>query len=174
VTLRVPAAGFADALAGLRSLGRVRVDNTNAEDVTRVYTDLEIRLAVKRDLVGRLRALLTNRNARLTDLVAVERELGRAVTELEQMEGERRFLEHQVAMSTIHATFFVAPVTNPGGFLDPVAVAVREAFVVLGRSVGTLISALIFAMPWIAIAGLAWGVVRRVRRRAPVAHGPNT
>src|SRR6185503_21146634 len=99
LTLRVPADRFAESLAALRSLGRVRVDNTNAEDVTRSYNDLAIRLAVKRDMVARLRALLSNRAARLSDLVEVERELGRAITELEQMEGERRFLDNQVALS---------------------------------------------------------------------------
>ena len=43
-------------------------------------------------MVTRLRSLLTTRAAKLSDLVEVERELGRAITELEQMEGERRFM----------------------------------------------------------------------------------
>ena len=173
VTLRVPAARFNDALASLREMGRVRMENTNAEDVTRAYNDLEIRLAVKRDLVTRLRALLNNRTARVTDLVAIERELGRAITELEQMEGERRYMDAQVAMATIHTSFFSAPIAGPVSFLDPIAVAVRQALVVLGQSIATIISALVFLTPWLVLAAGAWLGWRRFRRRGAATAGPS-
>jgi hypothetical protein len=169
LTLRVPADRFAIVLDRLRSLGRVRMDNTSAEDVTRSYNDLEIRLAVKRDVVARLRALLTNRTARLADLLAAERELGRAVTELEQMEGERRYLDNQIAMTTIHVTFYHAPVVGPQGFLDPIAVAVRQTLVVLGQSVATVISIGVFVAPWIVLLTSAWWIGRRLRRRGAAA-----
>ena len=165
VTSRVPTARFAETLEALRGLGRVKVDNTHSEDVTRAYNDLEIRLAVKRDLVGRLRALLATRTARLADVIQVERELARAIAELEQMEGERRYLDNQVAMSTIHASFFHVPVAGPGSFLEPVAVAFRQALHVLGRSVGVLVSALVFATPWVVIAAVLWRFRHRIRRR---------
>lgn len=173
LTIRVPADKFADALAALRQLGRVRVDNTNAEDVTRSYNDLAIRLAVKRDLVARLRALLTSRTAKLSDLIEVERELARAVTELEQMEGEQRFLDNQIAMSTIRVSFFHAPIAGPGGILDPVTVALREALQVLGRSLATVISVAVFLTPWILITVVAWSLWR-FRRRRTHAVAPNT
>lgn len=165
MALRVPNDRFAETLEALRALGRVKVDNTQSEDVTRAYNDLEIRLSVKRDLVARLRALLNTRTARLGDVIEVERELARAVAELEQMEGERRYLDNQVAMSTIHATFFHVPVAGPGSFLEPVAVALRQSLLILGRSVGALVSALIFAAPWIVIAAGAWRLRHRMRRR---------
>jgi hypothetical protein len=170
MTIRVPAARFDEAMTALRALGRVRGDNTNAEDITRSYNDLEIRLAVKRDVVTRLRALLTNRAARLSDLVEVERELGRAITELEQMEGERRFLDNQVAMSTIRATFYQPSVSGPGGFMDPVVVTLRDALRMLGTSAAMVISALVFAAPWAIAAGIVWGLLRLFRRRRrPIA-----
>ncbi len=162
--LRVPAEHFAVVLEGLRALGRVRIDNTNAEDVTRSYNDLEIRLAVKRDVVARLRALLANRTARLADLLAAERELGRAVAELEQMEGERRYLDNQIAMTTIHVTFFHNPIVGPRGFFDPITIAVRETLVMLGKSIATVISVAVFIAPWMALVAGAWWL-RRFRRR---------
>jgi hypothetical protein len=176
MVLRVPADRFAAAMDALRPLGRVRVDNTNAGDVTRSYNDLEIRLAVKRDVVARLRALLTNRTARLSDLIAAERELGRAIAELEQMEGERRYLDNQIALSTINVTFYHAPVAGPGGFLDPVAVAVRQTLVIVGRSVASIITAVAAAGPWVAVVlGLWWALRRVLRRRAtPPAATANT
>lgn len=172
LTIRVPTVRFADALAALRTLGRVRVDNTNAEDVTRAYSDLEIRLAVKRDLVNRLRALLATRTAKLSDIIEVERELGRAITELEQMEGERRYLDNQVSMSTIQASFFHAPVAGPGSFLDPILVAIRQSVAVLGRSIAALISWTVFVIPWVVIAVVGWHVARFARRRYTASREP--
>ena len=165
MTIRVPANRFDEAMTALRTLGRVRGDNTNAEDITRSYNDLEIRLAVKRDVVARLRGLLANHAARLSDLVEVERELGRAITELEQMEGERRLLDNQVAMSTIRATFYHEPVSGPGGFMDPVLVTLRNALRMLGTSAAMVISALVFAAPWAVAVGIAWWLRRLLRRR---------
>ena len=175
MVLRIPADRFADAMEALRPLGRVRVDNTNADDVTRAYNDLEIRLAVKRDVVARLRALLTNRTARLSDLIEAERELGRAIAELEQMEGERRYLDNQIALSTINVTFYHPPLAGPGGFLEPVSVAVRQVLVIVGRSVAAIIMAVAAAGPWVALAiGLWWAVRRLARRRAAGATPANT
>ena len=165
LVMRVPADQFPPALEALRKLGRVRVDNSNTEDVTRSYNDLTIRLAVKRDLVTRLRGLLVNRTAKLSDLIEVERELARAITELEQMEGERRYMDNQIAMSTIHVAFYHAPIAGPGGVLDPVTVALRDALKVLGRSLATIISALVFATPWVLIGAVIWFVWRLRRRR---------
>ena len=173
LTLRVPAERFAEAMEALRALGRVRVDNTSAEDVTRSYNDLTIRLAVKRDMVTRLRALLANQAAKLSDLVQVERELGRAITELEQMEGERRFLDNQIAMSTINVSLYHAPIAGPGGVLDPVMVALRDALRVLGQSLAAIISVGVFLLPWIVIAVVSWSLWRVRRRRLPAAT-PNT
>jgi hypothetical protein len=167
--MRVPADEFPRALDALRNLGRVRVDNSNTDDVTRSYNDLTIRLAVKRDLVTRLRGLLVNRTAKLSDLIEVERELARAITELEQMEGERRFMDNQIAMSTIHVSFYHAPIAGPGGVLDPVTVALRDALKVLGRSLATIISATVFIIPWVVLVAVLWLVWRFRRRRVAAA-----
>ena len=165
LTIRIPTTRFTEALNALRQLGRVRVDNTNADDVTRAYNDLEIRLAVKRDLVNRLRALLNTRTGKLSEIIEVERELARAVTELEQMEGERRFLDNQIAMSTIQATLFHTPIAGPGNFLDPIAAAVRESIQLLGRSVAALVSAVVFIAPWIIVMIAVWRAWRYLRGR---------
>jgi hypothetical protein len=172
LVMRVPADQFPPALDALRKLGRVRVDNSNTEDVTRSYNDLTIRLAVKRDLVTRLRGLLVNRTAKLSDLIEVERELARAITELEQMEGERRFMDNQIAMSTIHVSFYHAPIPGPGGVLDPVTVALRNALRVLGQSLATVISVLVFATPWALIGAVIWLVLRLRRRRIAATPTP--
>jgi hypothetical protein len=170
LTLRIPTERFAEAVGVLRSMGRVRVDRANADDVTRAYQDLEIRLAVKRDLVTRLRALLTNRTAKLSDILEAERELARAVAEVEQMEGERRYLDNQVAMSTIQVTFFHVPVTGPGGALDPVRDAFRNGVRVFVQSVATVIGLAVFLLPWIVVGAGGWLGWRALKRRASLSN----
>jgi hypothetical protein len=141
----------------------VRAENAGTEDITRAYTDLEIRLAVKEETVARLRALLS-RAGKLSDIIEVERELGRAVTELEQMKGERRYYDSQVAMSTISASLFEARTAGMATFSDPVSAAVRRALEVLGASVSSLIYLLFFLAPWVVVASVAFWAARRRRR----------
>ena len=97
--IRVASPRFNDVLSGLRPLGRVKSENISTQDITKEYADLETRTTVKEATVARLRSLLENRTGKLADVLDVERELARAVTELEQMKGERRFYDQQVALS---------------------------------------------------------------------------
>lgn len=126
LVIRVPAARFDDMLASLRQLGDVAGENISADDITKAYADLETRLAVKEETVARLRGLLASRTAKLADVLEVERELGRAVTELEQMKGERRYYDHQVAMSSISLTLFEPAVVGRPQFSEPCTSRVRE------------------------------------------------
>src|SRR5690349_13523397 len=79
--LHVPAPEFDATLDAVRALGEVQRESGAAEDVTKAYTDLETRITVKESTVQRLQALLVNRTAKLSDVLEVEREVGRAVAE---------------------------------------------------------------------------------------------
>src|SRR6185503_4110817 len=84
---RIPSDRFQPTLAARKTLGEVKRELVNTQDVTKEYADLETRLAVKEQTVTRLRALLDVRAGKLSDVLEVERELTRAVTELEQLKG---------------------------------------------------------------------------------------
>jgi hypothetical protein len=170
IVIRVPADRFQAAVADLRRLGRVRSENISADDITRDYTDLEIRLAVKEETVARLRSLLLNRAGKLSDVLEVERELDRAVTELEQMKGMRRFYDQQVAMSTITATLYESTASGLVAISDPVAGAFRRALEALGASLAALVYFLIFLVPWAALAAAAYLAARSIRGRRGKQH----
>lgn len=163
--LRVPSEHLAAALAELRKLGEVKEESVSAQDVTREYTDLDIRLAVKEQTVARLRSLIDSRTAKLSDVLEVERELARAVTELEEMKGERRFYDQQIALSSIKLTLVEPAASRSGQLTGPVATAFRNALDVLGTSVSGLIYAITFLLPWLVVAVPAWWLVRRWRSR---------
>lgn len=164
LTLRVPATAFESTMDAITGIGHVEVRSTSVADVTRQYVDLEIRLAVKEDAVARLRELLTNRAGSLNEVLAVERELSRAVSELEQMKGERRYLDQQVAQSTI-SLVLVEPNVTLESIRPP---RIREAFRASLSSLSVATTALVygvtFMLPWVLLALAVWWLVRRARR----------
>lgn len=172
LTLRVPAESFAVLLEGLRSLGTVQAENVSAQDVTKAYTDLETRLRVKRQTQERLQQILTTRTAKLSDVLEAERELARVTEEIETLEGERRFYDQQVALSTITAELAEPLPLVRAGFLDPIRSALAQSLELLGGSVAALLSLLVLALPWALLLAALYALVRRFRRRgAPRTSG---
>ncbi|HEX4681095.1 MAG TPA: DUF4349 domain-containing protein [Gemmatimonadaceae bacterium] len=167
---RLPSDRFAETLGALRVLGEVQSDVETTQDVTREYTDLETRRAVKQQTVARLRSLLDTHTAKLADVLAVENELARTVTELEQLEGEKRYVDQQIALSSIALTLTEPAVTRVYAFTDPVAQAFRSSVEVFGISVAGIVYGFVFIAPWAIIATVLWivavrtGLTRRIAR----------
>jgi hypothetical protein len=177
LTIHVPSEHFLETIVALRQFGDLKSETVKTQDVTKEYADLETRLAVKEQTVARLRALLDGRTAKLADVLEVERELSRAVTEFEQLKGERRFYDQQIAISSI-SVVLVEGVTSRGvQFAGPIADALRSSVGVLGSSLSSLIYVIAFLLPWAALAILLWWPYTWVRvrmRGTPPATPPST
>jgi hypothetical protein len=100
-SLRIPAPQLAAALAELKTLGRVELENQNGEEVTQQHADLVARLKNSRETEQRLQAILTQRTGKISDVLEVEQEIARVRGEIEQMEAEQKNLEHRVDFATI-------------------------------------------------------------------------
>lgn len=175
VTVRVPAERFGQAVSGAQGLGTVRSQTISAQDVTKAYADLETRLAVKRDTADRLRDILRTRTARLSDILEAERELARVTGEIEQMEGERRFYDQQVALSTLSLDLFEPEAIVRSGSFGPIAKALGEALEVLSSSVAVIVYLTVAVLPWLVAAWMVWLLVRFLRRRKGAApRGPES
>jgi hypothetical protein len=172
LTLRIPADHFDLVLAGLRSLGKVESENVGTQDVTKEYTDLETRLRVKRDTAERIREILKTRTGSLSDVLAAERELARVTEEIEQAEGERRFYDQQVALSTVTVEMHEPEALVRPGALSPIAEALREALGAGANSIAVMIYALVIITPWVLALWILWRVLRAVRRRASEKRTP--
>lgn len=169
LVIRVPAERFAAAYAALKGLGKVETETVSTQDVTKAYADLEARLRVKRDAEGRLREILRTRTARLSDVLEAERELTRLLEEIEQIEGERRYYDQQIVLSTISAALHEPEAVIRAGALAPLLEALRDSLQVLATSAGALIYLTVLVLPWAAAGALVWLVVRAARRRKRAA-----
>jgi len=165
LTLRVRADRFDEALRALQALGKVESATLQTRDVGREYMDLETRLSAKQDTEARLRALLRTKTARLADVIAAEKELSRVIEEREVLEGERRWYDRQVALSTITAENHEPRTFLRESALEPLSEALARALPLLSSSVGALVDALAAALPWALLAFVVWRVARRFRIR---------
>jgi hypothetical protein len=103
-TLRVPAGELESVIADLKKLGRVESESRTGEEVTQQYVDLEARLSNARNTERRLTDLLRQRTGKLTDVLAVEKEIGRVREEIERMEAERKSLMNRVDFAALNLT----------------------------------------------------------------------
>ncbi len=165
LVLRIPTERFPEALKSLKELGTVKVENVSSQDVTKAYADLETRLKVKRETLERLRDILRRQTGKLSDVLEVEREIARVTEEIEQMEGERRYYDQQVALSTLTVELFEPEPLVAGGLFAPIGEALHDSLEVFSQSLGGLIYAVAAGIPWVISLWLAWRLVRFVRRR---------
>ena len=87
-------------LGKLRGLGELKNQALTTEDVTKQYFDTESRLKNARLMEQRLIEILKTKSKDVSDLLEVEKELGRVREEIETMQGELKFMDSQVANSS--------------------------------------------------------------------------
>lgn len=104
MTLRVPPAQFATAIERIRETGkRIISEKTTGQDVTEEYIDLEGRLRSKVALEAQFLEIMKGAKT-IAEALEVQRQISEVRTEIEQLEGRRRFLDHQSSLSTISVT----------------------------------------------------------------------
>lgn len=167
--MRVPSAQFDAVMSAARGIGgHVANEKISGKDVTEEFIDLEARLRAQNALEAQILEIM-KRAQKVSDALEVNAQLAQVRSEIERIEGRKRFLENQSSLSTIKITLqppapFVSAETSGFGanvrraFGDGVDFA---AALVIGlvRVVVTLLPvALLLCLP-------AWATWRIVRRR---------
>jgi hypothetical protein len=169
VIARIPASRFDTALSQIHSFGgRVISEKVSGQDVSEEYLDLEARLRTKKALEAQFLEIMKQAR-KVSDALEVQSQLGEVRTEIERLEGRRRFLENQAALSTITTTLqmpqpILAATTT--GFGTTVKRAFGDAVDAAASIVLFVIQAVIVLVPIAIFFGLpGWLVWRVVRRR---------
>jgi hypothetical protein len=165
VEIKVPSSRWGQLLAGIKPIGVLEQQDESAQDVGEEFVDMQARMANARRLEERLITLLANRTGKLSDVLAVERELARVREEIERYEGRMRYLKTRSAISTM-----MVVVHEPGPVLgnqpgeSPIGDAFRNAWRLFVGLVAFVISSLGVSVPIaVVLGGLIWW--RRSRRR---------
>jgi len=117
-TVKIPAEKFDEAFNETKSYGKFLNGNINADDITDQYYDLETRLEAKKILRNRLQGYLANAKE-TKELLNIEKELNRVISDIESMEGRLRRMKDQVSYSTININLQLPYRTTDEGFQWP-------------------------------------------------------
>jgi hypothetical protein len=163
--IKIPASRFDDAINGLQPIGHLESVSVSAEDVGEEFVDVAARAANGHKLEQRLIDILGTRTGKLSDVLAVERELARVREEIERQEGRMRYLRTRAALSTLSITVHEkAPVVAGTGSLGMLAEAFRQAWRNFIGFTASAIAAMGTLLPLGLIVGAAAWVVWRARR----------
>jgi len=180
LVMRVPSDQFATALERLRQTAtRVIDEKIGGQDVTEEYIDLEAELRAKRALETQFLEIMKTARA-VKDALEVEERLGVVRGEIEKLEGRRRFLENQSALSTITMNVDrtkTLVVASSSGFGRTFREAGADLVNVSTAIVTGGVRVTAWVVPLLALVAfplyVAARLLRRLLRRTPVAaqHG---
>ena len=104
VTVRVPPERLDTLVLKLRGLGELKSSKIAAQDITKQYTDLESQLRAARAMEERLLNVIKTGKGTIKELVEAEKQLGVYREKIEHVEGEIRYYNNLVSLSTLNVT----------------------------------------------------------------------
>ncbi len=170
LTLRIPSSKLTPTLAKLKTIGHELSITVSTNDVTTKSEDLGARITALQTSITRLLALEAKATA-TADVITLENDIATRQGDLESLTAQQRYLDDQVSMATITLRLIAptAAVAKPGP--PSAGSAILAGLSGFGLFFTWLFLALLYALPWLVLAAVAWVVVvvllrRRRRRRA--------
>ncbi|WP_209862170.1 DUF4349 domain-containing protein [Paenibacillus shirakamiensis] len=170
--VKVPAKGFAPLMKDISLMKHESMSQSmEGQDVTEQYVDMESRLKVKEIMEQRYLDFL-KRAEKTSDLVSFSNELGKIQEEIEQIRGKMKYLDHNIAYSTItiHLSQSGDLLTKESGKVtrsigERASDALRGTLNGLGEFGKWIIIVLAGALPILGIAGIILWMFWLYRRR---------
>jgi hypothetical protein len=107
ITFMVPAGRFDDTIDQLAKLGKVQNEHISGNDVSAQYVDLQARLANQEAQRNAMLALL-RRAQSISDIIAVQTQIGQITGQIEQLKGQIQYIEHNTTYSTVTVSLLEA------------------------------------------------------------------
>ncbi|TMV46672.1 DUF4349 domain-containing protein [Paenibacillus mesophilus] len=176
LVVKVPSKGFSGFIADLEKMKPKSIQRSvQGQDVTEEFVDLEARLKSKQAEEARLLDFM-NKATKSEELVAFSSQIGNVQTQIEQIKGRMRYLEQNVAYSTVEIRLYQkiaktnsAQEKEEDGFASKLSNAMSgSAKVVLGFFKGLAI-VLAAALPVLVVAAViavpAYWIYRKRKKR---------
>lgn len=166
VTVRVPTDSFEEFIDEVVDIGKVLYQAESSNDVTQKHVDLSARLQNLRAQEARLREFFEAAKD-VTEMLAIEKELGRVRGEIESLDAQVKLLERQAAMATVTLELtepdaLVRPEGDSWGFVAAITSGIQGAAALL---TGTLTVLIATAPLWLAALVLYFPIRAMLRRR---------
>ena len=178
LVVRVPATQFGAALDQIRSTGsRVIEEKITGQDVTEDFIDLEARAKTQKALELQFLEIMKQAH-KVEDALEVQRQIAEVRTEIEKLEGRKRFLENRASLSTITVNLQspAGIAVNASSFGRNIREAVADSVDVASAIVLFLVRFVIVMIPiFILVILPLWLLMRYVLRRTrkmQLARGP--
>ena len=163
LVIRVPEAQFETAYNQILSTGsRVIQQKQTGQDVTEEFIDLEARIKTQKALELQFLEIMKQAN-KVPDALEVQRQIAEVRTEIEKLEGRKRFLENRASLSTITTSLQspAAIAVNTSSFRRNVREAVGDGVDLTIAIVLFLIRFVIVMIPIILLLILPIGLLVR-------------
>ena len=168
VTVRVPAARFADVFGQLKHVARLVVtESVSGTDVTEQVIDLGARIKNKQAEESAYAAILQTQTQKVSDILEVTRALNQVRGEIESLQGQLKYLNSQADFSTITISLSEDPRVGQTETWRPLQVvkdAANQLIVRLQALVDFFIQLVIIVLPTFALYGLGLWVIYLIGR----------
>lgn len=169
--LRIPAAHFDDVMVAIGNLGHVDSEEENGQDVTADYIDLRAHLSILKQRKQLLQSLLVQAGS-ASAILSLSGKVEDVQFSIEKIQGELRYLDNQVAESTVRVELREKSVPDETSAVtegvDKPSLA--HAWQVSLQGFLNVIAAVIVGLGYLVPLGLiglvAWVVVMLTRRRS--------
>ena len=168
VVIRVPVQSFNEIVSQIKSVGEVRSESINGQDVTEEFVDLEAQLKNLRATETQFLEIM-KRATQIQDILAVQRELMNVRSSIESMEGRMKYLSESADYSTItvylssdSSSLPIVDSSDEWKLVGEIKEALRSLLEFGKEFVSIVIRVVIFAPVWGAVALIVWLISKNV------------
>jgi len=173
-SIKVPASGFSSLLSQLEQIHPSAKKSMQGQDVSEEFVDLSSRLKAKEVVESRL-IIFMEKASKTDELLAFSNELSKVQEDIERLKGRMRYLEQNVAYSTIDVRMSqklgsaaVIQAQDGGPLLQRAASALNGSVAVLSllfQWAVVVIAALLPVGVVLAVIGVPLWMLRRARKK---------
>lgn len=168
LVLKVPVQNLEPVLTQIGTVGKTKSQSISGEDVSEEFVDLDARARHWRAQEAVFLDLMT-RAKTIPDTIQIQQQLSSIQSQIEQIEGRRRFLDSQTAYSTVRLTILetgaVAKEPKPADEQSVLGRAWDDATGVFLEVLGGTLVVLGVALPLVLVGGVPALVFFAYRRR---------
>ncbi|MDF2963995.1 MAG: hypothetical protein K0S39_5730 [Paenibacillus sp.] len=173
-SIKVPANGFNSLLSQLEKINPSAKKSMQGQDVSEEYVDLTSRLKAKQVVESRL-IVFMEKASKTDELLAFSNELGKVQEEIERIKGRMRYLEQNVAYSTIEVRMSqklgsaaVIQAQDRGPLFQRAAAALNGSAAILSLVFQWLVVVIAAVLPValvLSVIGLPLWWLRRIKKK---------